>query len=147
MVKNIALTFLTAIFRSAPEVLKSRPATIKSDVFSFGIVIHEILTYGATPYENIQSNHEVIDFVVRGGRMEKVAGCSDELYAIMKNCWNENADARPNFMELLSSLKENTQQTVVVEEELKLEGTEEEYKMLDKTELDYNREMYKLEYQ
>ena len=91
---------------SAPEVLQRKAATSKSDVFSFAIVIHEILTFASIPYENIQTNREVMDFVIKGKRMPKVTSCSEKLYDLMMDCWKEDPADRPNFMEVLERLQD-----------------------------------------
>jgi fyn-related kinase len=62
--------------------------SIKSDVWSFGILLTEIVTYGAKPYEGL-TNAEVVEKVKKGQRMDKPPGCPDGLYKIMLECWKE----------------------------------------------------------
>lgn len=121
---------------SAVEVLQRKPATSKSDVFSFGVVMHEILTFGAIPYENIYTNREVIDFVVRGNRMEKVAICTDDLYKLMLDCWKENPAERPDFMQVLERLQEIAQEKKRVYEKTydSTYGLTNEYQSVQKAE-------------
>ena len=89
---------------AAPEVLKKMPVTSKSDVFSFGILMHEIMTYGAPPYEFLQTNREVIEYVCEGQRLPQLPSCPDDLYAIMRKCWKEEPSERPSFKEILDML-------------------------------------------
>ena len=93
-----------SILRSAPEVLRKQNATSKSDVFSFGIVIHEILDNGEIPYKFLYSNNAVYEYVDRGQRLEKLPQCPDDLYKLMTECWREAPNERPTFKEILNSL-------------------------------------------
>ena len=62
--------------------------SIKSDVWSFGVLLTELVTYGAKPYEGL-SNPEVVSLVKKGQRMDRPPGCPETLYAIMLECWKE----------------------------------------------------------
>lgn len=89
----------------APEALVDNKYTTKSDVFSFGVLMWEVATLGATPYESMTSK-EVYDIVKSGGRLEKPAHCKDEFFNIMARCWLTNPIERPTFEELASQLEE-----------------------------------------
>ena len=54
---------------------------------------------GGSPYPGL-SVHQVIQFVTDGLRMTKTNEIPKAIYQIMKNCWQENPDARPTFLEL-----------------------------------------------
>ena len=95
---------------TSPEALKFSKFSKKSDVWSFGVLLWEIITYGYTPYPGI-SNREVMEKVESGYRMSCPANCPEELYSIMKDCWKDQPEQRPMF--------------VVLEEQLELVGTEE----------------------
>nr|XP_033812935.1 tyrosine-protein kinase receptor UFO-like isoform X2 [Geotrypetes seraphini] len=71
----------------------------KSDVWSFGITMWEIVSQGKTPYPGIQ-NHEVYDFLQDGHRLKKPPDCPDMLYNVMYSCWLETPNHRPSFSEL-----------------------------------------------
>jgi hypothetical protein len=64
----------------------------------------QILTFGAAPYENVQSNQKVVEYVLAGNRLPKVSQCPDELYELMQSCWKDNPRDRPNFKEILDNL-------------------------------------------
>ncbi|XP_047202224.1 tyrosine-protein kinase Lck [Girardinichthys multiradiatus] len=81
---------------TAPEAINYGTFSIKSDVWSFGILLTEIVTYGRIPYPGM-SNPEVIQNLERGYRMPKPENCPDELYDIMQECWRERAEERPTF--------------------------------------------------
>lgn len=88
----------------APEATTENRYTTKSDVFSLGIVMWEIVTLGATPYENMTSN-EAVEFVKAGGRLERPKHCKDELFDIMSACWHQDPDERPTFKEVSKQLE------------------------------------------
>ncbi|KAM4692018.1 tyrosine-protein kinase HCK [Rhinophrynus dorsalis] len=90
---------------TAPEAANYGSFTIKSDVWSFGILLMEIITYGRTPYPGM-SNLEVITALERGYRMPCPQNCPQELYNIMLQCWQHNAEQRPTFEYLQSILED-----------------------------------------
>ncbi|KAH0617700.1 hypothetical protein JD844_016196 [Phrynosoma platyrhinos] len=88
---------------TAPEAINYGSFTIKSDVWSFGILLYEIITYGKIPYPGM-SNSEVMVALQRGYRMPRMEACPVELYDIMKTCWKDKAEERPTFEYLQSVL-------------------------------------------
>ncbi|XP_054894732.1 tyrosine-protein kinase Lck [Poeciliopsis prolifica] len=81
---------------TAPEAINYGTFSIKSDVWSFGILLTEIVTYGRIPYPGM-SNPEVIQNLEQGYRMPAPENCPDELYDIMNECWRERPEERPTF--------------------------------------------------
>lgn len=90
---------------TAPEAINYGTFSIKSDVWSFGILLTEIVTYGRIPYPGM-SNPEVIQSLEEGYRMPRPENCSEGLYNVMCLCWQENPDNRPTF-EYLRSVMED----------------------------------------
>lgn len=90
---------------TAPEAINYGTFTIKSDVWSFGILLTEIVTYGRIPYPGM-SNPEVIQNLERGYRMPKPDECPDALYDVMHMCWKETPDDRPTFEYLRNVLED-----------------------------------------
>ncbi len=84
---------------SSIESLRYRTFSQKSDVWSFGIVLWEIFSFGAEPYMEL-ANNQILDFLTRGERLAKPDNCPDEVYELMCKCWNENSSNRPSFLEL-----------------------------------------------
>ncbi|RUS84391.1 hypothetical protein EGW08_007853 [Elysia chlorotica] len=85
-----------AIKWMAPEVLQYNKYSTKADVWSFGIVLMEIFTYGKEPYED-KASMEAFESVQDGYRMEKPDICPPEVYTVMLSCWQSNAHSRPCF--------------------------------------------------
>ncbi|NXH13829.1 HCK kinase, partial [Bucco capensis] len=81
---------------TAPEAINYGSFTIKSDVWSFGILLTEIITYGRIPYPGM-SSVEVIRALERGYRMPRTESCPEELYSLMLKCWKSRPEDRPTF--------------------------------------------------
>jgi len=81
---------------TAPEAANYSKFSIKSDVWSFGICLTELVTYGRIPYPGM-TNAEVLHQVEHGYRMQCPQGCPTSLYDIMLECWNKDAMSRPTF--------------------------------------------------
>ncbi|XP_046548135.1 tyrosine-protein kinase SRK2-like isoform X2 [Haliotis rubra] len=85
-----------AIKWMAPEVLLYNKYSTKADVWSFGVVLMEILTYGKEPYEGLPSK-EAFEHVQQGYRMPKPNICPHEVYDVILTSWNTNSHSRPSF--------------------------------------------------
>ncbi|KAG8179807.1 hypothetical protein JTE90_025974 [Oedothorax gibbosus] len=84
---------------TAPEALMSCHCTIKSDIWSYGIVLYEIFTHGEMPYQGMK-NQQVIDLITKHNyRLPRPTDpeCSDPVYEIMMLCWKEKPEERPTF--------------------------------------------------
>ncbi|XP_057259392.1 tyrosine-protein kinase Lck isoform X3 [Pezoporus wallicus] len=90
---------------TAPEAINYGTFTIKSDVWSFGILLTEIVTYGRIPYPGM-TNPEVIQNLERGYRMPQPDNCPQELYELMMQCWKEKPEERPTFEYMKSVLED-----------------------------------------
>ncbi|CAL8384616.1 unnamed protein product [Arctogadus glacialis] len=89
----------------ALESLSESVYTTKSDVWSFGVTMWEIVSRGRNPYAGVQ-NHELHDLLTGGQRLKKPKDCDDNLYEAMRTCWHPDPAQRPGFAELSSRLKE-----------------------------------------
>ncbi|XP_038066667.1 angiopoietin-1 receptor-like [Patiria miniata] len=89
----------------AIESLTRRVYKSKSDVWSFGILLWEIVTYGSTPYPGIESK-SLAQRLLDGYRMPKPENCADEIYDVMLKCWQEQPSKRPSFRKLVEILED-----------------------------------------
>ncbi|XP_055532788.1 tyrosine kinase receptor Cad96Ca [Wyeomyia smithii] len=87
----------------ATESLYDNIFTVKSDIWSFGILMWEIVTLGSTPYPGIAAA-DVMRKVRDGYRLEKPEHCRRELYNIMFYCWAKDPNERPDFPEVVEML-------------------------------------------
>ncbi|XP_016997567.2 fibroblast growth factor receptor homolog 2 [Drosophila takahashii] len=87
----------------APESLQEKKYDSQSDVWSYGVLLWEIMTYGDQPYPQILSAEELYSYLITGQRMEKPAKCSLNIYVVMRQCWHFESCARPTFTELVES--------------------------------------------
>lgn len=87
------------------EAIFHKEFTSASDVWSFGVVLFEIVTFGGTPYPFI-GHRELCKLLKSGYRMEKPENCGQELYDVMCHCWNAIANQRPTFTELREHFEE-----------------------------------------
>ena len=84
---------------TAPEAIMLNEFTVKSDVWSFGVFLTELVTHGSVPYPGL-TNDEVLTQVTQGYRMPRPPGCPDHLYQIMLECWKTKPEERPTFKHL-----------------------------------------------
>ncbi|XP_054623846.1 proto-oncogene tyrosine-protein kinase Src isoform X3 [Dunckerocampus dactyliophorus] len=90
---------------TAPEAAHFGRFTIKSDVWSFGILLTELATKGRVPYPGMV-NREVLDQVERGYRMPCPAECPESLHELMLTCWRKEPEERPTFEYLQGFLED-----------------------------------------
>ncbi|XP_067848326.1 proto-oncogene tyrosine-protein kinase ROS-like [Heptranchias perlo] len=88
----------------APESLIDGLFTNQSDVWSFGILMWEVMTLGQQPYP-ARTNLEVLHFVRTGGRLEKPNNCPDNVHQLMLKCWTREPHKRPSFQYIESCLE------------------------------------------
>ncbi|KAK1797495.1 hypothetical protein P4O66_008346 [Electrophorus voltai] len=87
----------------AIESLSESVYTTKSDVWSFGVTMWEIMSRGKTPYPGIP-NHELLE-LLEGGHRIKQGDCDNKLYEVMLSCWHKDPSQRPCFAQLGCVLK------------------------------------------
>nr|AAI69994.1 C-src tyrosine kinase [Xenopus laevis] len=89
---------------TAPEALREKLFSTKSDVWSFGILLWEIYSFGRVPYPRIALK-EVVPKVENGYKMDAPDGCPPVVYDLMKQCWHLDPKQRPTFRNLREQLE------------------------------------------
>jgi len=84
---------------TAPEVFEKGKFEKSSDVWSFGITIWELFSYGHPPYSTL-TNPEVLPFLKKGNRLAQPRNCPDDVWAVILDCWRLEKDQRPTFLQL-----------------------------------------------
>ncbi|TNN03135.1 receptor tyrosine-protein kinase erbB-4 isoform X2 [Takifugu rubripes] len=88
-----------AIKWMALECIHYRKFTHQSDVWSYGVTIWELMTFGGKPYDGI-STRDIPDLLEKGERLPQPPICTIDVYMVMVKCWMIDADSRPKFKEL-----------------------------------------------
>uniref|UniRef100_A0A6Q2WUK2 receptor protein-tyrosine kinase n=1 Tax=Esox lucius TaxID=8010 RepID=A0A6Q2WUK2_ESOLU len=87
----------------AIESLNYSVYTTNSDVWSYGVLLWEIVSLGGTPYCGMTCA-ELYEKLPQSYRLEKPLNCDDEVYDLMRQCWREKPYERPSFQQILVSL-------------------------------------------
>eukprot|EP00064_Thunnus_orientalis_P003230 superscaffoldBa00000255_g3239 len=89
---------------TSPEALREKRFSTKSDVWSYGILLWEIYSFGRVPYPRIPLK-EVVPRVEKGYKMDAPDGCPPVVYDLMKQCWTLDPVVRPSFRMLREKLQ------------------------------------------
>uniref|UniRef100_A0A671PZP4 Receptor protein-tyrosine kinase n=1 Tax=Sinocyclocheilus anshuiensis TaxID=1608454 RepID=A0A671PZP4_9TELE len=84
----------------ALESILHRKFTHQSDVWSYGVTVWELMTFGMKPYDLIPAR-EIPDLLEGGDRLPQPIICTEDVYMIMVKCWMIDPDSRPRFKELV----------------------------------------------
>ncbi|XP_056400191.1 tyrosine-protein kinase STYK1-like [Hyla sarda] len=93
----------------SPERLKGSDITEKSDVWSFGILLYEMMTLGSPPYPDVDPS-QLPSKLQKNYRMEQPPQCGPRLYEVMSSCWQWEALLRPCFTDVVKQLQNATEQ-------------------------------------
>eukprot|EP00347_Sterkiella_histriomuscorum_P008978 403342997 len=92
----------------APETLENKPYTHKADVYSYGIVLWEIICR-EPPFKTYQAHeiiYKVVNFQERPSLTKIPSDCPKELITIMTRCWDQQPTKRPDFADIVRVLKQ-----------------------------------------
>uniref|UniRef100_A0A7N8YKF7 Receptor protein-tyrosine kinase n=1 Tax=Mastacembelus armatus TaxID=205130 RepID=A0A7N8YKF7_9TELE len=85
----------------ALESILHRKFTHQSDVWSYGVTVWELMTFGAKPYDMIPAR-DIPEVLEKGERLPQPFTCTIDVYMIMVKCWMIDPDSRPKFKDLVS---------------------------------------------
>ncbi|KAK6175621.1 hypothetical protein SNE40_014038 [Patella caerulea] len=102
----------------APESIENFTFSNKSDVWSYGVVLWELLTRGVTPYPDVV-NSDLVQYLQSGKRMKKPKQCTQPIFELIEKCWCESPDDRPTFSTLDTQL-----QTLITSDDKSTDNTE-----------------------
>ncbi|KAG2695234.1 hypothetical protein I3843_07G005800 [Carya illinoinensis] len=100
------MTAETGTYRwMSPEVIEHKAYDLKADVFSFGIVLWELLT-GELPYSNLTPLQAAVGVVQQGLRPSIPKNTRPRLAELCERCWHQDAAQRPEFFEIVEILQQ-----------------------------------------
>ncbi|CAF0773881.1 unnamed protein product [Adineta ricciae] len=103
----------------SPESIESSKYTIQSDVWSFGVLLWELLSRGKTPYPGID-NADIFTYVKNGYRLPQPTYCPPLLYkSAMSVCWNADPLKRPTFTQLAHDIRHILEQLELEQQQQK----------------------------
>ena len=94
----------------SPEAVLDKKFSLAGDVWSFGVVVFEVISGGTTPYPGI-SNHEIMNLLQSGYRMSAPRDRNGDeigppgLFPLAESCWKIDANERPTFTSLWQQLR------------------------------------------
>lgn len=110
----------------APESIFDKLYTSQSDVWSFGVLLWEIFSLGASPYPGLQIDEDFCKRLKDGTRMRAPDNASPEIYGIMLACWQGEPRERPTFPALVEILGDLLQENSLPEMPLNLSQSSED---------------------
>ncbi|XP_065203167.1 fibroblast growth factor receptor homolog 1-like isoform X2 [Planococcus citri] len=100
----------------APETLFDNKYSIKSDVWSYGVLLWEIMTHGENPYPSVKTHLGMLRVLNENRRLEKPPNASTDVYNLMLDCWKYEPGKRPNFLTIVERITELLPNVEVVNE-------------------------------
>ena len=88
---------------TAPEAILYRKFNTASDMWSFGVLMWEVMSFGQTPYGDTD-NFTIMEELQKGYRLPAPDSCPSVIYTLMLSCWNKTPEQRPSFTDIQQSL-------------------------------------------
>ena len=92
----------------APESLSDGLFTPSSDIWSYGVILYEIITFGSFPFQGL-CNNQVLEHVTSGHTLLPPPGIRTQLTSLLQSCWNQMPTKRPTASEVAELLNNNPQ--------------------------------------
>jgi serine/threonine protein kinase/NADH:ubiquinone oxidoreductase subunit 6 (subunit J) len=89
----------------APESLIDQVFTTKSDVWSYGVTLWEVMSLAQSPYPGVD-NQDILVYLKQGKRLIKPDECPQSIYDVMSKCWLQIPHHRPTFSDLVGEIEE-----------------------------------------
>ncbi|CAJ0563216.1 unnamed protein product, partial [Mesorhabditis spiculigera] len=90
----------------APETLQDKLYSLKTDVWSYGVLVWEIYADGSEPYPGLSNIQTRAKIIVQNYRMEMPKDCPPSVAKLIYQCWEKESKARPEMGKIYRSLKE-----------------------------------------
>lgn len=87
----------------APESFEKQVFNEKTDVWSYGVTLWEIMTLGVEPYAGVESSNFLL-YIKQGNILPAVEDMPTGIYDLMASCWHMRPEARPNFSQVVADL-------------------------------------------
>ncbi|XP_062463023.1 mitogen-activated protein kinase kinase kinase 12 [Pezoporus occidentalis] len=101
--KSTKMSFAGTVAWMAPEVIRNEPVSEKVDIWSFGVVLWELLT-GEIPYKDVDSSAIIWGVGSNSLHLPVPTGCPDGFKVLLRQCWNSKPRNRPSFRQILLHL-------------------------------------------
>eukprot|EP00128_Syssomonas_multiformis_P000547 Colp12_sorted_trinity150504_noHs@10977 len=101
--KTTSMSFQGTVAWMSPEVIRNEPSNRAVDVWSFGVVLWELLT-GQVPYANVETSAIIWGVGGNSLHLPIPASCPHGFAALMRACWDPSPKSRPSFKRILLEL-------------------------------------------
>uniref|UniRef100_A0A674EGL6 mitogen-activated protein kinase kinase kinase n=1 Tax=Salmo trutta TaxID=8032 RepID=A0A674EGL6_SALTR len=101
--KSMKMSFAGTVAWMAPEVIRNEPVSEKVDIWSFGVVLWEMLT-GEVPYKDVDSSAIIWGVGNNSLNLPIPKSCPDGFKILLRQCWNCKPRNRPSFRQILLHL-------------------------------------------
>uniref|UniRef100_A0A7N4NXW4 Mitogen-activated protein kinase kinase kinase 12 n=1 Tax=Sarcophilus harrisii TaxID=9305 RepID=A0A7N4NXW4_SARHA len=101
--KSTKMSFAGTVAWMAPEVIRNEPVSEKVDIWSFGVVLWELLT-GEIPYKDVDSSAIIWGVGSNSLHLPVPSSCPDGFKILLRQCWNSKPRNRPSFRQILLHL-------------------------------------------
>ncbi|XP_074550900.1 mitogen-activated protein kinase kinase kinase 13 [Halichoeres trimaculatus] len=101
--KSTKMSFAGTVAWMAPEVIRNEPVSEKVDIWSFGVVLWELLT-GEIPYKDVDSSAIIWGVGSNSLHLPVPSTCPDGFKILMKQTWQGKPRNRPSFRQILLHL-------------------------------------------